>query len=87
MLNIRRKGSAGVQPERRRVDVQKHDVLIYRGMEIDQDTLDAILSTNKRLLWAFVRGCDGNIMAVPYDESRVVWLLDSDLHQPNDVEV
>jgi hypothetical protein len=72
---------------RRRVILRSTDVLVYRGKEIDREVLDAVLGTDKRLLWAFVRNGKGDIMAVPYSEDRVVWLSESDVHQPEDVEV
>jgi hypothetical protein len=56
-------------------------------MEIDQNVLDAILnSTNKRLLWAFVRK-ENNVMAVPYTEEQCIWLSSSDVQNPSDVEI
>lgn len=71
---------------RRRVLLRSTDVLVYRGMEIDRDVLDAVLSTNKRLLWAFIRN-GKDVRAIPYDESRVIWLAESDVQQPDEVEI
>lgn len=70
-----------------RIVLRPGDTLIYRGKALDREVLDAVLSTNQRLLWAFVRGECGDIMAVPYSEDRVIWLAESDVQQPNDVEV
>lgn len=70
-----------------RVVLRPGDTLIYRGKALDREVLDAVLSTNQRLLWAFVRNASGDIQACPYDESRVVWLEESDVQQPEDVEV
>lgn len=70
-----------------RIVLRSSDTLIYRGKALDKEVLDAVLSTNQRLLWAFVRNGDGDIQACPYDESRVVWLEESDIQQPNEVEI
>lgn len=70
-----------------RIVLRSNDTLIYRGKALDHEVLDAVLSTNKRLLWAFVRSEEGDIMAVPYSEDRVIWLAESDVQQPDDVEV
>jgi hypothetical protein len=72
---------------RRRVVLGRNDVVFHRGMEIDTNILDAVLSSDKRVLWAFVKNGDGNVMAVPYSEDHVIWLTEDDLHRPKDVEV
>lgn len=71
----------------RRVEVRSEDVLIYRGMEIDRTVLDAILDTNKRLLWAFVANEAGDVRAVPYSEDQVIWMSESDVLREQDVEI
>lgn len=71
----------------RYVELGSKDVLIFKGMEIDQDVLEAIVETNKRLLWAFVRGERNDIRAVPYSEDRVIWLAEEDLRKEQDVEI
>lgn len=70
-----------------RIVLRSSDTLIYRGKALDKEVLDAVLSTNQRLLWAFVRSNNGDIMAVPYSEDRIIWLAESDVQEPNDVEV
>jgi hypothetical protein len=57
-------------------------LVLHKGYEISREILDAIVSDNQRVLWAFIKR-DGQIMAVPYDESRVIWLQDSDLERAN----
>lgn len=69
------------------VELKRGEVLSYKGMTIDRDVLDAVVDTNKRLLWAFVRGDDGDIRAVPYSEEHVIWLAESDVLQERDVEI
>lgn len=70
----------------RRIEIGEGDVLVYKGMEFDQGVLDAVLSPGKRVLWAFLSRGE-NIMAVPFDESRCIWLEPSDVREPKDVEV
>lgn len=70
----------------KRLEVSNGDVLVYKGFEFDQNVLEAVLSANKRVLWAFVKkGVD--VMAVPYDESRCIWLEASDIPELDDIEV
>ena len=71
----------------RRVELTARDVLVYKGLEIDREILDAVVDTNKRLLWAFVRGDGGDVRAVPYSEEQVIWMADSDVVKERDVEV
>lgn len=70
-----------------RVTIGANDVLIYKGKEIGMDILDAILDTNKRLLWAFVQGSYGDVQAVAYSEERVIWMSESDVQSERDIEV
>lgn len=72
----------------RRIEVTSKDVLVYRGMEFDQSVLEAIMNPSKRLLWAFIRreGSD-DVRAIPYSESECIWLQESDVQQPEDIEV
>jgi len=52
-------------------------------LELDAATLVAIAKPEARVLWAFVRASDGDtVRAVPFDESRVIWLEDTDLRYP-----
>jgi len=72
---------------RRRIVVQKDDVLIIGGVEIDAEILREIVNPTKRLLWAFVKK-DGDVMPVAYSEAQCIWLSDDDLvrtEAPNDV--
>lgn len=71
----------------KRVELGAKDVLVYKGMELDRNVLDAIVDTNKRLLWAFVRGSNDDVRAVPYSEERVIWLSEEDVLKERDVEV
>lgn len=86
MLNIRKR-SKTLPDERRQVELEPGDVILHRGMLIDAEVLDAILSTDKRLLWAFVRGAEGTIQACPFSETEVIWMQESDVVQPEDVEI
>jgi len=71
----------------RRVELSRSEVLVYKGREIDRDVLDAIVDTNKRLLWAFVSGENGDVRAIPYSEVHVIWLSEDDIVKERDVEV
>lgn len=71
----------------RRVELGPRDVLVYKGKEIDRHVLEAIVETNKRLLWAFIEGPDGDVRAFPYSESQVIWMEESDIICERDVEV
>lgn len=70
-----------------RVELGPRDVLVYKGKEIDQNILEAIIETDKRLLWAFVCGEYGDIRAVPYSEEEVIWMAESDVIREQDVEI
>jgi len=70
-----------------RVELGCNEILVYKGLEIDREILDAVIDTNKRLLWAFVRGDGGDVRAVPYSEEQVIWMADSDVVKERDVEV
>lgn len=71
----------------KRVELMRGEVLVHKGLEIDRDVLDAVVDTNKRVLWAFVRGRNGDIRAVPYSESHVIWLTEDDIIKPEEVEI
>lgn len=72
----------------RTVLLRPDDVLVYRGKAIDREVLDAILSgKNKRLLWAFVANEAGDVQAVPYTEEECVWMQESDVTRPEEVEL
>jgi hypothetical protein len=73
--------------EQRLIELAPGDALVHRGMLIDSEILDAILSTDKRLLWAFVRGSEGDVMAMPFSEEQCIWILESDILREADVEV
>jgi hypothetical protein len=70
----------------RRVELKAMDVLVYKGMELDRGVLDAIMETNSRLLWAFMRDGD-TVRAVPYSEDQVIWMAESDILKEQDVEI
>lgn len=70
-----------------RVTLGAKDVLVYKGMDIDRGILDAIVDTDKRVLWAFVRSEYGEVRAVPYSEDHVIWLTDDDVLKARDVEL
>jgi len=58
--------------------IRSNDTLVFKGYEIDASIMEAIVNTDARLLWAFVKkGHD--IQPVPYDETHCVWLTDEDL--------
>lgn len=70
----------------KRVELGADEVLVYKGLEINRAVLNAIVDTNKRLLWAFVRkGAD--LRAVPYTEAEVIWMAESDVLRAQDVEI
>jgi hypothetical protein len=70
-----------------RVELEAGDVLVYKGKDIDLTILEAILDTDKRLLWAFVRSENGDIHPVAYSEAHVIWMAESDVLREQDVEV
>lgn len=72
---------------RKKIDPMSTDLLVRKSGTLDQEVLDTILGADKRLLWAFVRNKDGDTQAVPYSEDRVIWLAESDVLQPRDVEL
>lgn len=72
---------------RRFVELDLGDVLVYKGKEIDLNILEAILETDKRLLWAFVQNEFGDVRAIPYSEEQVIWMSEKDITQPEDVEI
>jgi hypothetical protein len=58
--------------------IRSNDTLVFKGYEIDAAVLEAIVSPEARVLWAFVK--KGNdIHPVAYSEDRVIWLTDEDL--------
>lgn len=70
----------------RRIQVRPGDVLVINGHEISADILREIISPDKRLLWAFVRGANGrDIQPIPYDERLCIWLTQEDLHRTIDL--
>jgi hypothetical protein len=71
----------------RRITMRDGDVLVYKGLELDQDVLEAVTGTDRRLLWAFIKGDGGDVRAVPFTEEECVWLTESDLHDERDIEV
>ena len=83
-----KKRSKSLPDERRQVVLGGNDVLLHRGMFIDSEVLDAILSTDKRLLWAFIRN-EGNddVQACPFSEAEVIWMTEADVLQEKDVEI
>lgn len=73
--------------EEKRVSLGRGEVLVYKGVDIDRDVLDAIVDTKKRLLWAFVRGEGGVVRAVAYSEEHCIWLEESDMPREEEIEV
>lgn len=69
------------------VELAANELLVYKGRAIERDVLNAVIDTNKRLLWAFVSGKDGEIRAIPYSESHVIWLAEEDITKPEEVEI
>ncbi len=63
----------------RRVEVGSLDTLVYKGQEIDLGVLEAIVDTNNRLLWAFMKDRKGDVRAVSYTEADVIWLTENDV--------
>ena len=73
---------------RRRIVVQKDDVLIIGGVEVDAEILREIVNPQKRLLWYFIRRDNGDCQPVAVSEDQCIWLTDDDLvrtEAPNDV--
>lgn len=73
--------------EQATVAVRKNSIIEYRGMKFDTAVLDAVLNTDARLLWVFLKDKDGTVQPVPYSEEKVIWLEETDLHQPREVEI
>ena len=65
----------------RRIVVEKYDVLLVDGVEVDGEILKSIVDTGKRLLWTFIKNESGDICPIALDETRVIWLTDSDLQR------
>jgi hypothetical protein len=67
--------------EGRRIKVGSNDVLLVGGYELTIDILHAVINPDARILWAFIRNRRNPrlIQPVAYDETRVVWIEDSDL--------
>ena len=87
-IRLHRRRRVEETTESRQVLLSSGETLLYRGIEIPTEMLDAVLeSGSKRVLWAFVRGENKDIMAVPYDEEHVIWMAESDVVRPEDVEV
>jgi len=84
---LRRRDYVAVRRQAREIVVQPGDVLIYRDKAVGTDVLDAVLDTDRRLLWAFVSNEAGDVIAVCYSEDHVIWLSDSDVQAEKDVEV
>jgi hypothetical protein len=73
-----------VKPAPRRLLVNKTDVLVIGGYEIDAAILTDIIKPDKRLLWAFVaKGTQ--VQPVCFSEEHCVWLLESDLDRSGEV--
>ena len=68
---------------RRRLVVRKDDVLVVNGLALDGEVLKSMLTPSNRLLWAFVRKGD-DVMPIAYDETRVIWLEDTDFARKGD---
>jgi hypothetical protein len=50
------------------------------NLELDADVLAAMADPATRVLWAFINSSDGShVQAVPFDETKVIWLEPSDL--------
>jgi hypothetical protein len=81
-----KKRSKSLPDERRQVVLGGNDVLLHRGMFIDSEVLDAILSTDKRLLWAFIRNGE-DVQACPFSEEEVIWMTEHDVVREQDVEI
>jgi hypothetical protein len=62
----------------RRIAARAADTIVIGQYEIDVDVLEQVLSPNNRVLWAFVKKGD-KIQPFCVDESRCIWLLESDL--------
>ena len=65
----------------RRIEVWKGDTIVIGDYSVSADVLEAILTPSARLLWAFLEK-DGRIQPVAFDESKVIWLEDSDYSSP-----
>jgi hypothetical protein len=69
------------------VVLRAKDVLIYKGQEIDKDILDAVIGTDQRLLWQFVKKEDGSIAAIAFNEEQVIWMSERDVRREQDIEI
>ncbi len=68
----------------RRMRVVTGDVLLINGYEIEASILMELVKPDNRVLWAFVKGENGDLQPVPSDETRCIWLQDSDLERTAD---
>lgn len=55
------------------VDLRTKKAFYIEGYVVDEAVLAAILNPDNRILWRFTKQGD-NITAVPFSESRVIWL-------------
>lgn len=69
---------------RARIIVHNDDVLVVNGYELDGEILKAIVSPDKRLLWAFIKK-DHDIRPIAFSEDKVIWLLPDEVE--SEVEV
>ena len=70
---------------KRKIVVRSIDTLVIDGLEVDGDVLKSILNPDNRVLWAFIKN-EGRIQPVAYDESRVLWLQETDLTPPSEIK-
>lgn len=68
---------------RSRVGPVSTSMVVHKGYQINTTVLDAIVSRNCRVLWAFVEK-DGEIRAVPYTEDQVIWIEPRDLEREDE---
>lgn len=66
---------------RRRLIVQRDDVLVFKGMELDAGILDEMFTANKRLLWYFLKNKEGDVRPICVSEEQCIWLQESDLER------
>lgn len=72
----------------KRIEVNRDDTIVYRGMTVDPELLDIIVDAERRVLWGFMRDAKtGDVRAIPYTEDQVIWMTDKDVLQPEDVEL
>jgi hypothetical protein len=69
-----------------RIDNER-GLVILGDLELDIKTIEAMANPDARVLWAFIKNRKtGRVQAVPFDESKVIWLEPSDMPHADEAE-